>query len=182
MRFQQGKLVEEADLLTRERLCIGLTTFEVMLDRIRTFLLEDPIWTSLSSSAVSQHLSPLANIDDTHDFHRIWSALQFAYCLPTRNENDMNVEQLYGEGLNFAGCTIIRLLNEHRKFETYDFTYHLFKINRSDQKEDEVKNVVKRKFSFVSLFFLHFSSISRCRFLPNESENFKFLINKYLLV
>ncbi|CAF3727484.1 unnamed protein product, partial [Rotaria sordida] len=138
---KQGKLVEEADLLTRERLCIGLTTFEVMLDRIRAFLLDDPVWTNNPSSAISSNISPLSNIDDTHDFHRIWSALQFVYCLPTRHENDMNVEQLYGEGLNFAGCTIIRLLNEHRKFETYDFTYHLFKINRSDQKEDEVKNV-----------------------------------------
>ncbi len=94
---------------------------------------------------MNNNISPLTNIDDTHDFHRIWSALQFVYCLPTRHENDMNVEQLYGEGLNFAGCTIIRLLNEHRKFETFDFTYHLFKINRSDQKEDEVKNVVRIK-------------------------------------
>lgn len=143
--LQQGKLVEEADLLTRERLCIGLTTFEVMLERIRSFLLEDPTWNHNSSSTMSQNMSPLSNIDDTHDFHRIWSALQFVYCLPTRNENDMNVEQLYGEGLNFAGCTIIRLLNEHRKFETYDFAYHLFKINRSDQKEDEVKHVVGAK-------------------------------------
>ncbi len=143
--MQQGKLVEEADLLTRERLCIGLTTFEIMLDRIRTFLLDDPVWTNNSSSAMNNNISPLTNIDDTHDFHRIWSALQFVYCLPTRHENDMNVEQLYGEGLNFAGCTIIRLLNEHRKFETFDFTYHLFKINRSDQKEDEVKNVVRIK-------------------------------------
>lgn len=141
-----------------------------MLDRIRSFLLEDPIWTNNSSSAMSNNISPLSNIDDTHDFHRIWSALQFVYCLPTRHENDMNVEQLYGEGLNFAGCTIIRLLNEHRKFETYDFTYHLFKINRSDQKEDEVKNVVcieniTNVFLFLlqrfSFFFLVFTNIYR---------------------
>jgi cytoplasmic FMR1 interacting protein len=128
-----------------------------MLDRIRTFLLDDPVWTSHSSSlSMNNNISPLSNIDDTHDFHRIWSALQFVYCLPTRHENDMNVEQLYGEGLNFAGCTIIRLLNEHRKFETYDFTYHLFKINRSDQKEDEVKNVVRIK-KFFENFYLFIS-------------------------
>ena len=98
---------------------------------------------------MNSNISPLTNIDDTHDFHRIWSALQFVYCLPARHENDLNVEQLYGEGLNFAGCTIIRLLNEHRKFETFDFTYHLFKINRSDQKEDEVKNVVRIEHLFI---------------------------------
>lgn len=180
--MKQGKLVEEADLLTRERLCIGLTTFEVMLDRIRGFLLDDPTWSNHDSSAVSQNMSPLSGIDDTHDFHRIWSALQFVYCLPTRNETDMNVEQLYGEGLNFAGCTIIRLLNEHRKFETYDFSYHLFKINRSDQKEDEVKHVVRRLKDFPvgkkkkSQFICH--RFSRCQHLLNESENFKFSINK----
>ncbi|CAF1134865.1 unnamed protein product [Didymodactylos carnosus] len=138
---KQGKLIEEADLLTRERLCIGLTTFEVMLERIRTFLLEDPVWTDSSSSSTSiSSASPLNNIDDTFEFHRVWSAIQFVYCQPVK-ETDFNVEQLFGEGLNFAGCTIIRLLNQHRRFETYDFAYHLFKVNRSDQKEDEVKNV-----------------------------------------
>ena len=151
-----------------------------MLERIRGFLLEDPIWTSNASSAMSHSISPLSNIDDTHDFHRIWSALQFVYCLPTRHENDMNVEQLYGEGLNFAGCTIIRLLNEHRKFETFDFTYHLFKINRSDQKEDEVKNVVR--VNFECLIQKKIFCFSRYRRSQNVYENFKFLINKSLHV
>ena len=149
-----------------------------MLDRIRTFLLEDPVWTNHSSSAMSQNISPLANIDDTHDFHRIWSALQFVYCLPLRHEHEMNVEQLYGEGLNFAGCTIIRLLNEHRKFETYDFTYHLFKINRSDQKEDEVKNVVSNMKGISSKKTSILFSLSLYQHLQNVFENFKFSINK----
>ena len=127
-----------------------------MLDRIRSFLLDDPVWSNSSSLAMNNNISPLSNIDDTHDFHRIWSALQFVYCLPARHENEMNVEQLYGEGLNFGGCTIIRLLNEHRKFETFDFTYHLFKINRSDQKEDEVKSVVRVKLLCSRLHILCF--------------------------
>jgi cytoplasmic FMR1 interacting protein len=151
-----------------------------MLDRIRAFLLEDPIWASNASSASTHSISPLSNIDDTHDFHRIWSALQFVYCLPTRHEDDMNVEQLYGEGLNFAGCTIIRLLNEHRKFETFDFTYHLFKINRSDQKEDEVKNVVRE--NSIEKATYSFFCFSHYRHLQNVYENFKFLINKSLHV
>ena len=59
-------------------------------------------------------------MDECSEFHRIWSAMQFAYCRPV-GENEWNVEQLFGEGLHWAGCTLMVLLGQQRRFEALDF-------------------------------------------------------------
>ncbi|CAN8012096.1 unnamed protein product, partial [Ixodes pacificus] len=40
---QQAGIAKEGDLLTKERLCCGLSVFEVILTRIKSYL-EDPLW------------------------------------------------------------------------------------------------------------------------------------------
>ena len=66
---KQAQIAREGDLLTRERLCCGLSIFEVILNRIKGFL-DDPVW----------HGKPpqngVINIDECAEFHRLWSALQ----------------------------------------------------------------------------------------------------------
>ena len=42
-------------------------------------------------------------------------------------ENEFTVEQLFGEGLNWAGCVMIVLLSQQRRFECLDFCYHIFR-------------------------------------------------------
>ena len=67
---KQALIAKEGDLLTRERLCCGLSIFEIILTRIKGFL-DDAVW----------HGKPPANgvinIDECTEFHRLWSALQF---------------------------------------------------------------------------------------------------------
>ena len=41
--MQQIAIAREGDLLTRERLCCGLSMFEVVLNRIKSYL-DDAIW------------------------------------------------------------------------------------------------------------------------------------------
>lgn len=36
-------IAREGDLLTRERLCCGLSIFEVILNRVKSYL-DDPVW------------------------------------------------------------------------------------------------------------------------------------------
>ena len=62
----------------------------------------------------------VVKMDECSEFHRIWSAMQFAYCRPV-GENEWNVEQLFGEGLHWAGCTLMVLLGQQRRFEALDF-------------------------------------------------------------
>lgn len=72
---KQARIAREGDLLTRERLCCGLSIFEVILGRIKGYL-DDPVW------AGPPPINGVMNIDECSEFHRLWSALQFVYCIP----------------------------------------------------------------------------------------------------
>lgn len=131
---KQALIAREGDLLTRERLCCGLSIFEVILGRIKMYL-DDPIWCGPAPTNGVMH------IDECSEFHRLWSALQFVYCIPV-GQNEMTPEELFGEGLHWAGCTMIVLLNQQRKFEALDFCYHILRVQRVDGKDDTVKGIV----------------------------------------
>lgn len=53
--------------------------------------------------------------------------------------------ELFGEGLHWAGCTMIVLLTQQRKFEALDFCYHILRVQRVDGKDDTVKGIVSIK-------------------------------------
>ena len=75
--LQQKFIADESVLLTKERLCIGLTLFEVVMRKTKSFL-KDVLWTGpLPTNGVM-------SIDECQEFHRIWSAVQFVYCIPLR--------------------------------------------------------------------------------------------------
>jgi len=130
---KQAQIAREGDLLTRERLCCGLSIFEVILNRIKGFL-EDAVWHGKAPA------NGVINIDECTEFHRLWSALQFVYCIPV-GENEFTVEQLFGEGLNWAGCVMIVLLGQQRRFECLDFCYHIFRVQRVDGLDKNIKGI-----------------------------------------
>ena len=49
---------------------------------------------------------------------------------------------LFGEGLNWCGCTLMSLLGQQRRFEAMDFCYHLQKMHKIDQKSESVRGMV----------------------------------------
>lgn len=130
---KQAAIAREGDLLTKERLCCGLSIFEVILNRIKSFL-DDPVWSG------TPPMNGVMNIDECTEFHRLWSALQFVYCIPV-GENEFTVEQLFGEGLHWAGCAMIVLLGQQRRFEALDFCYHILRVQRIDGKDEVVKGI-----------------------------------------
>ncbi|KAK3928668.1 Cytoplasmic FMR1-interacting protein [Frankliniella fusca] len=130
---KQAMISREGDLLTRERLCCGLSIFEVVLTRLKSFL-DDPIWAGPPPS------NGVMNVDECSEFHRLWSALQFVYCIPV-GDTEFTVEELFGEGLNWAGCTMIVLLGQQRRFEALDFCYHILRVQRVDGKDEVVKGI-----------------------------------------
>ncbi|XP_038220393.1 cytoplasmic FMR1-interacting protein isoform X1 [Zerene cesonia] len=131
---KQSQLSREGELLTRERLCCGLSLFAVVLRRLRGCLAA-PHW----PAPPAPHHAPL-HTDDTSEFHRLWSALQFLYCIPV-GDTQFTVEELFGEGLHWAGCTIIALLGQQRRFEALDFCYHILRVQRVDGKDELVKGI-----------------------------------------
>ena len=60
--------------------------------------------------------------------------------------------QLFGEGLNWAGCTLIILLGQQRRFEALDFCYHILRVNRVDMKDEVIKGTVSWRLSWTSCF------------------------------
>lgn len=130
---KQASIAKEGDLLTKERLCCGLSVFEVILTRIKSYL-DDPLWVGPPPA------NGVMNVEECTEFHRLWSALQFVYCIPV-GENEFTVEQLFGEGLHWAGCAMIVLLGQQRRFEALDFCYHILRVQRVDGKDELVKGI-----------------------------------------
>lgn len=62
--------------------------------------------------------------------------------------------ELFGEGLHWAGCAIIVLLNQQRRFEALDFCYHILRVQRVDGKDGTVKGIVSDAIKFAR-FYLH---------------------------
>lgn len=92
----------------------------------------------------SNHAPPpngVIYVDECIEFHRIWSALQFIYSIPV-GDGEFTIEQLFGEGLNWAGCAMITLLDQQKRFEALDFSYHLLKVQRVDGKDEIIRGVV----------------------------------------
>lgn len=54
--------------------------------------------------------------------------------------------EIFGEGLHWAGCTMIVLLNQQRRFEALDFCYHILRVQRVDGKDDTVKGIVSTSY------------------------------------
>lgn len=51
--------------------------------------------------------------------------------------------QCFGDGLHWAGCMVIVLLGQQRRFAVLDFCYHLLKVQKHDGKDEVIKNVVR---------------------------------------
>lgn len=61
--------------------------------------------------------------------------------------------QCFGDGLNWAGCSVIVLLGQQRRFDLFDFCYHLLKVQRQDGKDEIIKNVVSWEWGELFLCF-----------------------------
>ncbi|KAL3102786.1 hypothetical protein niasHT_021453 [Heterodera trifolii] len=48
-----------------------------------------------------------------------------------QQQQGTTIEELFGDGIYWAGCAIVRLLGQHRRFEVLDFSYHLLRVNRA---------------------------------------------------
>jgi len=180
---KQADVAREADTLTKERLCCGLSIFEVFLQRIKGFL-DDPTWIGNSNPR------EVVNIENCKEFHRLWSALQFIFCMdgwnyevahPDANRKmhyvieksnkilgeekektegevkekgkgqgnpgqdmaivDITVEQIFGDGLVWAGIVMMALLGQQKRFECFDFCYHILRVQRINEIDENFKGI-----------------------------------------
>ena len=51
--------------------------------------------------------------------------------------------ECFGEGLQWAGCTIVTLLGQQKRFEGLDFCYHLSRVYEVDSQDGDVHGMVR---------------------------------------
>lgn len=70
-------------------------------------------------------------IEQTKEFYRVWSALQFVFLLDVADNVHFQKPslELFGDGIHWAGCTIIHFLGQRFRFEALDFAYHVQRMN-----------------------------------------------------
>ena len=56
---------------------------------------------------------------------------------------------LFGEGLNWAGCVLVMLLGQQRRYQLMDYSYHLLKVHKVDQKDKDCKGVVRQNNNYA---------------------------------
>ena len=117
----------------------GVTDWHLFVVR-RAYIITSVLGTSESILATS--LVPILQIK------RIGPEMSKMRCPPpsspplTPAASSPAPRQCFGDGLNWAGCSIIVLLGQQRRFDLIDFCYHLLKVQRQDGKDEIIKNVV----------------------------------------
>lgn len=70
----------------------------------------------------------------------------FDFLSPGPRWSRLFCRQCFGDGLHWAGCMIIVLLGQQRRFDILDFSYHLLKVQKHDGKDEIIKSVVSWTF------------------------------------
>eukprot|EP00795_Rhopilema_esculentum_P000673 gene673-10379_t len=167
---RQRQNAEEAEILTKERLCCGLSLFEVVLKKISSFL-TDEIWKEPPAS------NGVMSIEECKEFHRLWSAIHFMCCKPL-GQHELTVEETFGEGLHWAGLTIIALLKQHKRFNALDFASHILKVQEVDAREEvvagvDLKRLVVRIRRYKNLNRQIFAILNRYLFTSDSEERIR---------
>lgn len=74
-----------------------------------------------------------------HCFVHVWLHSSW---MCTWSSRGLVFRQCFGDGLHWAGCMIISLLGQQRRFDILDFSYHLLKVQKHDGKDEVIKSVV----------------------------------------
>ena len=155
---EQIKLAEEGDRVTKERLCVGLSVFNRVLDKIKTYL-------KTKDGQVLVFENPENGIIQTSEvkgFHKLWSAIQFVLiaqqCLVEEHKapQEQSDEYLFGDSIYWAAGTIMTVLGQQRLFDAFDFSYHIRQVftkehlQNAKSPDDKYEVLVDKKYSLAT--------------------------------
>lgn len=163
---EQFAICKDNYLLTKDKLSLGLNSFPTFLKMFKSDLeqINRLVFYGNSDKSQSQDItntetikkpktkldnagemtSSVWSVERNGEFHRLWSAMQFVMSR-TQGKNELTVEQLFGEGLNWGGCSLVYLLGQELRFQAMDPSYHLYNVNRADQIDKMCAGVNLRK-------------------------------------
>ncbi|KAL6902344.1 hypothetical protein ACP4OV_005220 [Aristida adscensionis] len=90
---------------------------------------------AFTSAALDRHYSKWSatpktgfiDITTSKDFYRIFSGLQYSYLEESIN-NPSKKQEVLGDSVAWAGCTIMYLLGQQQHFELFDFSYQFLNV------------------------------------------------------
>ncbi|KAG2543568.1 hypothetical protein PVAP13_9NG752877 [Panicum virgatum] len=90
---------------------------------------------AFTSAALDRHYSKWSatpktgfiDITTSKDFYRIFSGLQYSY-LEESISNPSKKQEMLGDSVAWAGCTIMYLLGQQQHFELFDFSYQFLNV------------------------------------------------------
>uniref|UniRef100_A0A0D9VPG5 CYRIA/CYRIB Rac1 binding domain-containing protein n=1 Tax=Leersia perrieri TaxID=77586 RepID=A0A0D9VPG5_9ORYZ len=89
---------------------------------------------AFTSAALDRHYSKWSatpktgfiDITTSKDFYRIFSGLQYSYL--EESVNPSRKQEMLGDSVAWAGCTIMYLLGQQQHFELFDFSYQFLNV------------------------------------------------------
>ncbi|KAL6064809.1 Cytoplasmic FMR1-interacting protein [Balamuthia mandrillaris] len=105
--------------------CPNLSLFKAALNRMSEMVARvKPTWSGHPPE------NGIISIDSTTEFYRLWSALQFVFCLPPESTS-MTHQERFGDGFAWGGSALIYLLRQENRFCLFDFCYHILNVQEA---------------------------------------------------
>eukprot|EP01104_Vermistella_antarctica_P000182 TRINITY_DN1020_c1_g4_i1.p1 TRINITY_DN1020_c1_g4~~TRINITY_DN1020_c1_g4_i1.p1 ORF type:complete len:1278 (-),score=381.80 TRINITY_DN1020_c1_g4_i1:98-3931(-) len=114
------------------------STFKLLIREFERGL--DPVFEAWSGGDPEQ--GALMSVERSTEFYRLWSALQFIFCLPKATGDDHTQIQMFGDGLLWAGPILIHFLGQRLRFNTFDFSYHILNIEDAAEPKSTDESLV----------------------------------------
>lgn len=118
-------LGNSAATMTQNRISKGFSIFTAVLGRIKKCLQEATVEGGEKVFVPPPPVNTVMDVDECNQFHRLWSAITFFSCINCARSHKDDHQTYFGDGLSWAGCTIIALLNESKRHEAFDFSNHI---------------------------------------------------------
>lgn len=79
--------------------------------------------------------------DNPSCFYRVWIALEFASC--NSNNGKLAPRRQFGDGVEFAGCTLLHLLNQRPLYELWNASQHVLNVFEHEQTKAQANKATK---------------------------------------
>jgi len=140
------KVGSTAEILTKERMCIGLSMFTKVLQKVKESLSTADKDAGQPIFVTPPPINDVMDIDECNQFHRLWSVIMYSSCTTAALGKSDQHREWFGDGMQWAGCAIIALMEQRERFEAFDFTYHIINAWDMDKTDKASQGVSVTEF------------------------------------
>ncbi|POM76800.1 Component of scar regulatory complex [Phytophthora palmivora] len=123
--------------------------FQCALERINSMLQESGIVSEWEAPPDSQP----EKMPNGSSFYHVWCALEFLSCNNPRTEvsvteetTTISLRAMFGDGMQFAGCTLVHLLGQRTLYDLWNVSQHVINVHHCE----EVKTTSDTQIALVS--------------------------------